>query len=193
MLVKTIVVGSLATNCYLVAAKKGGNALVIDPGEDAPEIIKALDEDKLKVSAILLTHGHFDHTQGSWDLKEQKGGEIYCHPAESLPGTDHPLAEGQEFDVDGLRFKVMLTPGHSRGSCAFVTDEAIFSGDLIFDGGVGRTDFPGGSVDDLMKSLEKLKKLPDETKVYPGHGPSSTVGQQKEENPFMRLGAKVIE
>ncbi len=187
MIVKTIVVGSLATNCYVVADKKGGHALVIDPGEDAPAIMAALDEDELKVDRIIVTHGHFDHTQGAWDLKKDRGGEIYAHPDEDLPGTDRELADGQQFDIDGLHFKVMQTPGHSRGSCTLITDGAVFSGDLIFEGGVGRTDFPGGSTEALLYSLDKLRAFPDSTVIYPGHGPATTVGEEKANNPFMSI------
>ena len=187
MIVKTVVVGTLATNCYIVAAKKGGRALVIDPGDDAPAIMTALDEDKLKVDRIVVTHGHFDHTQGAWELKKDRGGEIYAHPAEDLPGTDHELADGQQFDIDGLHIKVIQTPGHSRGSCTLIADGAVFSGDLLFVGGVGRTDFPGGSTEDLLNSLDKLRTFSDNTVVYPGHGPATTIGEEKASNPFMLI------
>ncbi|MFH1736900.1 MAG: MBL fold metallo-hydrolase [Actinomycetota bacterium] len=187
MIVKVVVVGTLATNCYIVAAEKGGHAMVVDPGEDAPAIMAALDEDDLKIDRIVVTHGHFDHTQGAWDLKKARGGEIYAHPAEDLPGTDRELADGQEFDIDGLHIKVIQTPGHSRGSCALIADGAVFSGDLLFTGGVGRTDFPGGSTEELLNSLDKLRTFPDNTVVYPGHGPATTIGEEKANNPFMLI------
>jgi len=190
MIIKTVVVGSLATNCYIVARKAGGNAFVIDPGEDALDIMDALDEDDLKVGKILVTHGHFDHTQGAWDLKKARGGEIYAHPGDELPGVDRDLEEGMELDVDGVLLKVLHTPGHSPGSISFVGKKEIFSGDLIFQGSVGRTDFPGGSVDRLMESLDLLRGFSDYMNVYPGHGPKTTIGEEKASNPYMLIRGK---
>ncbi len=187
MLVKVVVVGPLATNCYIVAGQPGGNAMVIDPGEDAPDIIAALDADMLSLKYIVTTHGHFDHTQGAWELKTARGGEIYGHPADALPATDKELAEGMEFDFGGIMLTVLNTPGHSLGSCSLVTDGAVFCGDLLFAGSVGRTDFPGGSVDQLLDSLEKLRPLPADTIVYPGHGPATTIGDEVDNNPFFKL------
>ncbi len=187
MIIKTVVVGPLETNCYIVADHKGGQAAVIDPGEDAGKIIAALEEDDLKVAYILTTHAHFDHIQAAKELKEAKGGQIYSHPSESLPFADKEMAEGTEFDVDGISLKVIQTPGHSAGSCSIMADGVIFSGDLLFEGAVGRTDFPGGSVDELLDSLDKIKAMPDETVVYPGHGPSTTIKREKEQNPFLKI------
>ncbi len=191
MIIKTVVVGPLETNCYIVADHEGGQAAVIDPGEDAGKIIKALDEDRLKLVYILTTHAHFDHIQGAKELKEAKGGQIFSHPSESLPFSDKELAEGMEFDLDGLNLKVIQTPGHSAGSCSIMADGVIFSGDLLFEGAVGRTDFPGGSVDELLDSLDKIKALPEETVVYPGHGPSTTIKHEKEHNPFLKIRGSV--
>lgn len=187
MIVKTVVVGPLETNCYIIADQAGGEAMVIDPGEDAGKIITALDDDRLKVAFIITTHAHFDHIQGAKELKEAKGGQIYTHPAECLPFADMELAEGMEFDLAGLSLKVIETPGHSAGSCSILVDGVIFSGDLLFAGGVGRTDFPGGSVDELLDSLDKLRTMPDETVVYPGHGPATTLKREKETNPFFKI------
>jgi hydroxyacylglutathione hydrolase len=160
--------------------------MVIDPGEDAQEIAAALDEDSLKLSFIVTTHAHFDHIQGAKELQQTKGGEIYGHPADGLPFADKELAEGMEFDLDGLKLTVIHTPGHSAGSCSILADGAIFGGDLLFEGSVGRTDFPGGSYEELLDSLDKLRPLPPETIVYPGHGPATTLGREIEINPFFQ-------
>jgi hydroxyacylglutathione hydrolase len=187
MIVKTIVVGPLQTNCYIVAGEPGGKAMVIDPGEDAKDIVAALDEGNFKLAYIVTTHAHFDHIQAAQELKQTKGGEIYGHPAEVLPFADKELVEGMEFDLDGLTLRVIHTPGHSAGSCSIKTDGAIFSGDLLFESAIGRTDFPGGSVDQILDSLDKLRKMPDETIVYPGHGPATKIGQEKKANPFFQI------
>lgn len=187
MIVKTVVVGPLATNCYVVAGRPGGTAMVIDPGEDAADIAAALDEDALKLGFIVTTHAHFDHIQGARELKQAKGGEIYGHPADGLPFADKELAEGMEFNLDGLKLKVIHTPGHSTGSCSILTDGAIFGGDLLFEGSVGRTDFPGGSQEQLLESLDKLRPMPEETIIYPGHGPATTLKQEIEFNPFFQM------
>ncbi len=187
MIVKTIVVGPLETNCYIVAARKGGNAMVIDPGEDAGKIISALEEDRLKLAYIFVTHAHFDHIQAAKELKQAKGGAIYANPAECLPFADEELAGGMKFDIDGVSLEIIDTPGHSAGGCSVLADGAIFSGDLLFEGAVGRTDFPGGSVDQLLDSLDKLRTLPEETIVYPGHGPSTPLGREIKNNPFFQV------
>lgn len=185
MKVETVVVGPLGTNCYIVTGDAGGEAIVIDPGDDAPAIIEALQRDKLGVKAIVLTHGHFDHIQAAGSLKKSKGGDIYAHPADQVPGSDRPLDEGLEFQAGGAVLRTICTPGHSQGSCSLVGDGAVFCGDLLFRDSVGRTDFEGGSMPELMRSLDRLKKLPDETIVFPGHGPDTTIGREKLMNPFM--------
>ncbi|MFA5866459.1 MAG: MBL fold metallo-hydrolase [Actinomycetota bacterium] len=187
MIIKTVVVGPLETNCYIAASVQGGKAMVIDPGEDVGKIISALEEDRLQLTYIVTTHAHFDHIQAAKELKQAKGGAIYGHPADSLPFADKELADGMKFDLDGLEFKIMHTPGHSAGSCSVLTEGAIFSGDLLFEGAVGRTDFPGGSVDQLLDSLDKLRLLPEETIVYPGHGPSTRLGREIKVNPFFQV------
>ena len=190
MQIKTVVVGPLGTNCYIVSGDAGGEAFVIDPGEDALDIIDALDEDNLDVAAIVLTHGHFDHIQAAGDLKKAKGGDIYAHPADAVPGTDEPLIDGQMLTAGEVTLTVISTPGHSRGSCSLVGEGAVFCGDLLFRDSVGRTDFAGGSMPELLKSLERLKELPDETVVFPGHGPETTIGREKMMNPFMSMGGR---
>lgn len=190
MLIKTVVVGPLATNCYIVAEKPGRDAFVIDPGEDALDIMDSLDEDDLTVGKILITHGHFDHIQGAWDLRKTRGGVILAHPGDKVEAINGEIAEGDELEVGGITLKVMHTPGHSLGSCTFAADNAIFCGDLLFEGSVGRTDFPGGSMEELMNSLARIKRLPNTMAVYPGHGPKTTIGNEKASNPFLLMGMK---
>jgi hydroxyacylglutathione hydrolase len=190
MKVKTVVVGPLGTNCYVVTGDAGGEAIVIDPGEDALDIIDVLNNDNLDVAAIVLTHGHFDHIQAAGDLKKAKGGDIYADPADAVPGADKQLAEGQEFVAGGAKLTVLKTPGHSRGSCSLVGEGAVFCGDLLFRDSVGRTDFEGGSMEELLKSLDRLKELPDDTVVFPGHGPNTTIGREKTMNPYMSMGGR---
>jgi hydroxyacylglutathione hydrolase len=187
MIIKTVVVGPLGTNCYIVAAHSGGKAMVIDPGEDASNIAAALDKDNLKLAYIVTTHAHFDHIQAAKELKQAKGGEIYGHPADGLPFADKELKDGMEFELDGLKLKIIHTPGHSAGSCSILVDGALFGGDLLFAGSVGRTDFPGGSYEALLDSLDKLRPLPVETRVYPGHGPATTLGIEIESNPYFQM------
>lgn len=190
MIIKTVVVGPLATNCYIVAAQKDGKAMVIDPGEDAPEILDALEADGLKAVYIVTTHAHFDHIQAVRELKAATGAEVFGHPADGLPFADSELVDGMEFFFDGLTLKVIHTPGHSPGSCSLLTEGALFSGDLLFEGSVGRTDFPGGSYDQLLDSLDKIRPLPGSTVVYPGHGPATTMGREVEFNPFFQAREK---
>lgn len=185
MLIKTIVVGPLATNCYIVADKPGGPAFVIDPGEDALDIMESLDEDDLTVGSILLTHGHFDHIQAAGELKKARGGMILAHKGDALDFADAEFSEGDTLEAGGLKLTVMHTPGHSLGSSTFIGQNEIFCGDLLFEGSVGRTDFPGGSTEELMNSLARLKRLPDGTAVYPGHGPKTFIGVEKRSNPFL--------
>jgi glyoxylase-like metal-dependent hydrolase (beta-lactamase superfamily II) len=187
LILKTVVVGPLATNCYILARDSGGPAFVIDPGEDVLDIIDALDEDNLKVGRILITHGHFDHTQAAWDLKKARGGDILSHTGDGLPGTDGELKDGQQLELNGVVLTVWYTPGHSKGSVSLVGKKEVFCGDLLFQGSVGRTDFEGGSVDELMASLDRLRELADTTAVFPGHGPATNIGVERATNPYMLL------
>lgn len=185
MLVKKLVVGPLWTNCYIVASERGGEAAVIDPGDDAHAILEALAQDDLKVKYIVNTHGHFDHTDGNSDLKAATGAKLAASKTEK-DEADVPLAEGQVLEVDGVELKVLETPGHTKGSISLLTHDRLFAGDLLFAGSIGRTDMPGGSVKQMMESLRKVSGLPGQTIVYPGHGPQTTIKAEKETNPFLQ-------
>lgn len=183
MILKKLVVGSLWTNCYILASQVGGEAAVIDPGDEAETIIDALNKDNLKLKYIINTHGHFDHIGANDDLKKATGAKVALHPKEG----SHPdvfLEEGQLLELEDIKIKVMETPGHSGGGISLLVGNRIFSGDLLFNGSVGRTDLPGGSVDALRNSLRKLLRLPDNIIIYPGHGPQTTLKKEKESNPY---------
>ncbi|WP_018123780.1 MBL fold metallo-hydrolase [Desulfovibrio oxyclinae] len=202
MTVKTIPLGPLETNCYVLS--DGGRAVVVDPGGEPGPLLKYLEEQGLEVDAILNTHLHFDHTLGNKALAdalekdilaseddrplldtELGGGGMMGLP--EVPAYDFkPLTPG-ETEFAGMRCRIFATPGHSQGSLTFYFPDAqcAFVGDLVFYRSIGRTDFPGGSLDVLKKSVEEnIFTLPPETVLYPGHGPETTVGDEKNHNPF---------
>ncbi len=206
MILEGFPVGPIQANCYIVGDEATRKGVVIDPGDEVPRILSRIREHQLDVVYILNTHGHFDHVGGNKELKEATGAQIAIHPedapnlerlvesaavwgmrAENSPPPDLLLADGQILTAGGLTFKVLHTPGHSRGSVSFVLDDAqlIFTGDLIFAGSIGRTDFPGGDYNTLIRSVrEKIFPLGDEYRILSGHGPVTTVGQEKRTNPF---------
>ncbi len=185
MEVETIVVGSLMTNCYLISSDDGKEAIVIDPGEDASRILEVIDSKGLDVKYIVNTHGHYDHTGANDKIREKTGAQVCASPNDRLASVDKELKKGMKIRVDGIEAEVISTPGHSPGSISFKANDALFSGDLIFDGAVGRTDFPGGSVEKLRDSLQWLLTLSDDTDIYPGHGDAFNLGEQKKTNPFL--------
>lgn len=208
MIVKRFTVGPLGTNCYIVICEDSKEAMVIDPGIHEDEYETVLDRviRDVKVRYIVNTHGHFDHIMGNRVLKEKTGASIMIHRADRAmltdpslnlswmlglrivsPPTDIFLEDGTTFAVGDYRFKVIHTPGHSRGSISILGDGIVFTGDTLFAGSIGRTDLPGSSFNDLIRSLlDRLMRLPDETKVYPGHGPQSLIGVEKQNNPYIR-------
>jgi hydroxyacylglutathione hydrolase len=181
--------GPLQTNCYIV-----DGSIVIDPGATPP-----VDH----CTAILVTHGHFDHVAGVADLAERTGAPVYMPAGErdrleryadfAPAGTegrsytpDHLVEGGETIEIDGIAFDVVSIPGHSAGHVAYHADEALFSGDLLFAGGVGRVDLPGGDWDTLLASVRALAdRYPPETRVHPGHGPETTLGDELARNPFL--------
>ena len=205
MIVEKIVVGALATNCYIIASDKGSKAVVIDPGADAPIILERLRELDLQLGAIINTHGHHDHTGADRELVDEYQVPVYMgsddikivnDPSANLSyftgGTNcqietvKGLDDKQILEIDGLKFQTIETPGHTKGSISLRIQNKLFTGDLLFQGSVGRTDFPSSSYDDLLRSLSKIAELPDETIIYPGHGPETVLGEEKRSNPFLR-------
>lgn len=202
---ESVIVGALETNCYLVYCPSTLECAVIDPGADAEKIFHVIAKRNLKPVLILNTHGHIDHIGANKDIKDRFNIPICIHPgdsfmlekvsdlelsfflqAKSSPPADYFLKDGQIIKLGTTSLKVIHTPGHSEGSVSFLGDKVLFSGDTLFSGGVGRTDLPGGSWRDLENSIQtKILTLPDETVVLPGHGPFTTVGIEKNSNPFV--------
>ena len=199
-------VGMVRTNCYIVYDEATREAAVIDPGDNAKSILHAVNEEQLNVRYVLLTHAHFDHILAAQAVKEKYNIPIYaCRQEEEMlrePSINMTVHYGQGCsivpdvfleDLDVIRlagFSVQMihTPGHTKGSCCYyLKDEGVlFSGDTVFYGSVGRTDFPGGSTAEIVRSLHKLvDSLPEETEVFPGHDASTTIGYEKRYNPFV--------
>jgi len=202
----TLPLGELQTNCFIVADSETKAAAVIDPGWDAPRVLDNLKKHAWSLKYILLTHAHFDHIGAVADLVDATGVPLALHPAD-LPLLHHLggaplfghrirpspepsllLQPGQVIEVGQLRFEVLFVPGHTPGHVAFHEPQAkaVFSGDVLFRQGIGRTDFPGGNMQTLLTSLrDQLLVLPDETTVFPGHGPATTIGAERKGNPFL--------
>lgn len=192
-------VGMLSTNCYVVNCEKTKEAIIIDPGLDAPseatQIFRYVEEGRLKVKFIVNTHGHADHVSGDSLLKKEYRVPICIHLYDShclrsLDTAPQPanilLEDGALLEFGKATLRVMHTPGHTPGSISLLGEGAIFTGDTLFAGSIGRTDFPGGSDYEMHASLKKLLTLPEHYVVYPGHGPTSTIGDEKRFNPFLQ-------
>ncbi len=205
MIVKRMVVGPLQENTYIIGDESTKQAMVIDPGDEPDRILDEIKTNGLEVSAIVFTHAHFDHIGAAGDLKKETGAKILMHKndeetyslakdqaafwgfeLDDIPMPDEFIDEGDEIKVGNLSFTVIHTPGHSRGSVCLLGEGIALTGDTIFQGSVGRTDFPGGSIEELKQSFKRLIELPEETQVLSGHGPETTVGREKKENFFVR-------
>ncbi len=184
----TLKVGSLEENCYIVPCG-GGEAAVIDPGDEAGRIIRELQERELRCSAILLTHGHFDHTGALEELVLEYGAQVFCGQQDgwrlkTLP--DRSLNDGDRIEVGEKEFRVLGTPGHTEGSVCYIIEDCIFTGDTLFFETVGRTDLPGGDEKQLSLSLARLRELPEqELRLFPGHMQSTTLSHERQHNPYL--------
>jgi glyoxylase-like metal-dependent hydrolase (beta-lactamase superfamily II) len=194
MQVETFTVGYLSTNCYVASSLQTKDAVIIDPGIDyTPEaqiIFDHIAQSRLTVEFIVNTHGHPDHINGNALFQERYKVPVYIHylDVNSIRGADSKpnlLEDGSQLIFGDEFLKVIHTPGHTPGSICLVGKGLVFSGDTLFAGGIGRTDFPGSSPRDIEISLKKLVGLPDNFLVYPGHGPASTIGEEKKFNPFL--------
>lgn len=202
---RTLTVGSLETNCYLIGADDSDLAAVIDPGGEGDRILQTAQRLERSIEAILLTHGHVDHIKAVGDIVEATGAEVYIH-TEDVPILQKPdpfwsslvdgcqgaqadvlISDGQLLDVVGLELKVLHTPGHSAGSVCFVGDGEVYTGDTLFAGSIGRTDLPGCDPQAMEQSLRRLvDELVGDMDVFPGHGPASTMADERARNPFLR-------
>ncbi|MEM3673828.1 MAG: MBL fold metallo-hydrolase [Candidatus Bathyarchaeia archaeon] len=207
MIIQMFTVGKLFTNCYIVACSETREAIIIDPGFDsaseAEKIFKFIEEKALKLKYIVNTHGHPDHICGNGIVRKQFQTPILVHEKDafmlgtfgkviakffgfnsSSPSADILLKDGDHVKFGKIALKVMHTPGHSPGSISLLSENEVFTGDTLFAGSIGRTDLPQSSESDMKESLKKLANLPDSFKVYPGHGPTTTIGGEKQSNPF---------
>lgn len=199
-------VGPVQTNCYFAINKETKEALVIDPGEEAARLMQQIKEQGLTVAAILLTHGHFDHAGAAAELSALCNAPIYAHEAEKETLESEKLnacwmigkketyradlfvKDEQELDLAGFHIRVLFTPGHTKGGCCyyFPYENVVFSGDTLFQMSVGRTDLEGGSMSQIVRSIqEKLMPLPEQTVVYPGHGEATTIETERMYNPYL--------
>lgn len=197
--------GELQTNCYIFADPVTREAAIVDPGDDDPWIRRTITENGLKVQYILLTHAHCDHIGGLTATKEWTGAPVLAHREEvallsnpqhngsvwfgtpfTCAAPDRFLKSEEEFTVGSIKVKTLFTPGHSPGSLSFYLGDKVITGDALFAGSIGRTDLYQGNVTTLLQSIRtRLLTLPPETEVYPGHGPSTTIGDEKAYNPFL--------
>ena len=205
--VRTFTVGPVQENCHIARLDGGAQAIVVDPGDEAPRLLETIDALGVEVAAILLTHTHFDHVGAVAPLARATGAEVWCPelevpvladimryvpwegfaPYESYD-ADHTVAGGETLELAGMEIEVLFTPGHSPGHVTYSvpSERAIFSGDVLFEGSIGRTDLPGGDHATLMRTLASLvESLPDETVVHPGHMRTTTIGRERATNPFL--------
>jgi hydroxyacylglutathione hydrolase len=210
MILEMLTVGPFQENCYLIGDEASGVGAVVDPGDEAARIAMAVEQTGLEIGSIIVTHAHIDHVGGVTALVDEYACPVLMHaeaepmlehlPTQALmmglrfgkiPTVDRHIGEGETLEVGDLRLQPLYTPGHAPGHLAFyIEDESlVLSGDALFAGSVGRVDLPGGSMEVLMRSIEeRLMTLPDETRVYPGHGPQTEIGNERATNPFLQGG-----
>jgi len=206
VIIEQLELDPFASNCYILGDESNKEGMIIDPGAGANQILNKVKDLDLEIKYIVLTHGHMDHVGALKEVKEATGveiaihtddarflqikhpsGAIFHHSLQAPPPPDRLLKGGDSIDIGNLCFLVLHTPGHTPGGICLLGEGVVFSGDTLFNFGIGRTDMPGGSYSQLLNSIHtKLMVLPDETVVYPGHGPKTTVGIERQWNPFLR-------
>jgi hydroxyacylglutathione hydrolase len=204
--VRMFTVGPVAENCFLFRQDGSNEALIVDPGEEAPKLLGAIEELGLDLQAILLTHTHFDHVGAVAPVAKATGAPVYCPKLEvpvlqdimsfvPWPGfgpfeswdPEETVEGGEQLSLAGFDIDVIFTPGHSPGHVTYAVEDALFSGDVLFEGSVGRVDLPGGDGPTLLRSIESLlDRYPDEQRVFPGHMGLTTLGRERATNPFLR-------
>ena len=209
MEIRCMVAGDFFTNCYVVWGGAAGQAVLIDPADDASALLELLDGLGLVPQAVLLTHGHYDHILAVPGLRERWPSlPVWCHPLDvpqalterdmgrTYPtvaafGSLRPLAQGQELNLAGMTFRVLHTPGHTPGSVTFQAGDALFTGDTLFRGSIGRTDFAGGNDAQMAGSLARLAALEGDFRIFPGHQGATTLEEERRRNPWLRAAAKL--
>ncbi len=206
MILETIVVGPLETNCYIFGDEETKEIMVVDPGQNGKMILNHISEKGYILKYVVLTHGHFDHIMGMNPLLSVPGVKLLAHKEDVykifepqsgyLPRFGNPdytpkepdiyLEDNKSFKVGNLDVLVLHTPGHTKGGCCLLSEDVMFSGDTVFYHEIGRCDLEGGDYSIMLKSLKKLKELPTDYKIYPGHGPSTTLFDEKKMNPYMQ-------
>ena len=202
MLIKTLPVGQLETNCYVVTNEATLESVVIDPGDEVNTILDYLESNRLHCAAIFITHGHYDHVGAAADLKAETGAPLYMNPRDSasravdyhmtyrMAPEDKAYDEGDVVEAAGLRFAVLATPGHTPGGVTLMCEDALFTGDTLFKGSCGRTDLPGGDMEQELSSLKRLCELPGDYEVYPGHMDASTLERERAFNYYCRAAMR---
>jgi hydroxyacylglutathione hydrolase len=210
MILEMLTVGPFQENCYIIGDEDSAVGAVVDPGDEATHIALAVEQTDLEVGSIIVTHAHIDHVGAVAALVDEYTCPVLMHaesepmlkqlPTQAMmmglkfgkvPAVDRHIGEGEVLEVGELRLRSLYTPGHAPGHLAFYVEDQglVLSGDALFAGSVGRVDLPGGSMEVLMRSIEEqLLTLPDETTVYPGHGPQTTIGNERTSNPFLQGG-----
>jgi len=206
MICEIVVVGPLEVNCFILGCEETRQGVVVDAGDDAAQIIAAVERHGLSIGQVINTHGHFDHVGANRRVVERFGARYLIHEAdapmleraaavakgyglqgENSPQPDAFLADGMEISFGNCRMKVLHTPGHTQGGCCLYLEaqKMVITGDTLFADSIGRTDLPGGSHEQLLSSIRtKLFTLPDDVVAYPGHGPKTTIGHEKHHNPY---------
>lgn len=199
MLIKKMVLGSYQENAYIIINEETREAIIIDPGDEGKSLVSYIKGLNVKLQYILLTHGHLDHVGAVDDLREEFNIPAYISEADmkyierrkvafgQMKRADFFLKEGDSLSFGNMPVKIFETPGHSKGSLCFLIDNVLYVGDVLFQGSIGRTDLPGGEFNELISSIkDKLMKLPGNTRVMPGHGPETTLSQEKSFNIYLR-------